>query len=477
MGVGMQMRPELLLPEIIMFTGGLLVLLGGSYLPRTRQWIARLVAALILVAAAIAAGAAMTGPAQTAFDGTFAIDVATGTARIIAALATLLILGIAGGELRNSPRESDTYALLLFTTTGVMVLAGATDLLVLVVGFLLTSIPLYAIIGLSGGRAGAEAAMKTYLMGALSGILLLLGTTVLYGIAGGTDYALLRQALSEAPVAAVGAGALAILAGLLFKAGGIPMHFWVPDAAQGSGVTAATYLTTVPKVGALVAIYRLVATVLDGQDEWLLIVAVVATASMLLGNLAAYWQHDPRRLLGWSTVSQVGFLLVPIAAAGHSHLALPSLLFYLTAYVITNVAAFAVTGALPNHRTLDDYRGLAWSRPGLAFALLVALLGLMGTPPLAVFVGKLTTAAAAWDAGYGWLTAMVVLNTVLSLFYYLRWFGPVFIRSRDHTLDESAPHRAAAWPAATAMLAAAASAALGIVSGPLWQLFSGSLMP
>src|SRR5699024_653773 len=124
------------------------------------------------------------------------------------------------------------------------------------------------------------------------------------------------------------------------------------------------------------------ATALDGEDEWLLIVAVLATASMLLGNLAAYWQNDPRRLLGWSTVSQVGFLLVPLAAIGHSSLALPSLLLYLSAYVITNIAAFAVTAALPSHRTLASYRGLAWSRPALAFALLIALLGLLGTPPL-----------------------------------------------------------------------------------------------
>src|SRR5699024_11015442 len=354
---------------------------------------------------------------------------------------------------------------------------GASDLLVLIVGFLLTSIPLYAIIGLTGGKLGAEATMKTYLLGAFSGILLMLGTTVLYGIAGGTDYALLREAIPEAPMAAVGAGTLTIIIGLLFKAGGIPMHFWVPDAAQGSGITAATYLTTVPKIGALVALYRLVATVLDGQDEWLFIVAVLATASMLLGNLAAYWQNDPRRLLGWSTVSQVGFMLVPVAAIGHSSLALPSLLLYLTAYAVTNIAAFAATGALPDHRTLASYRGLAWSRPALALALLVALLGLVGTPPLSVFVGKLTTASAVWEAGYGWLTLMVVLNSLLSLFYYLRWFSPVFLRPGPDTGDTPPSNSTTVWPATVAIFAAIVSAALGILAGPLWQLFTGTLVP
>jgi NADH-quinone oxidoreductase subunit N len=472
----MQMRPALLLPEILVFVGGLVVLLGGSFLPRQRQWIARAVAAVALLGATVAAAVAMAGPDQSAFSGTFAVDVATGAARIIAALTTLLVLGVAAGELAGSPRESDTYALLLFATTGVMVLSGTTDLLVLVAGFLLVSIPLYGIVGLTGGRSGAEAAMKTYLMGALSGILLMLGVTVLYAVAGGTDYALLRDELPGAPAAAVGVGVLGVLAGLLFKAGGVPLHFWVPDAAQGTGGTAATFLTTVPKIGALVAVYRFVATISEGDGSWLVVAGVLATTSMVVGNLAAYWQTDPRRLLGWSTVAQVGFLLVPVAAAGRSDLALPSFLFYLAAYALANVAAFAVTAALPHHRELRDYRGLARSRPGLALALLVALLGLVGTPPLAVFVGKLTTATAAWDGGHGWLALVVMLNSVLSLFYYLRWFAPAFARPTDNAAGFPGPGGAATWPAATAGVAATASLGLGILAGFIWAALEGPLL-
>lgn len=472
----MQMQPALLLPEIIIFVCGSVVLLGGSFLPRHRQWIARAVAAAGLMGAATAASLAMAGPPQAAFSGTFAVDTATGAARVIAALTTLLVLGVAGGEIARSPRESDTYALLLFATTGTMVLAGATDLLVLIVGFLLASIPLYGIVGLTGGRSGAEAAMKTYFMGALSGIVLMLGVTVLYAMAGGTGYARLADELPAAPGTAVGVGVLCVLTGLLFKAGGVPVHFWVPDAAQGSGVTAATFLTTVPKIGALVAVYRLVATVAGDNDSWLVVAAALATASMFLGNLAAYWQRDPRRLLGWSTVAQVGFLLVPVAAAGRSDLALPSLLFYLAAYALTNVAAFAVTATLPKHRELTAYKGLARARPGLALALLVALLGLVGTPPLAVFVGKLTTATAAWDGGHGWLALVVMLNSLLSLFYYLRWFGPVFARPAKDSPGFPRPGGAAAWPAATAATAATATLALGILAGLLWAALEGPLL-
>lgn len=472
----MQMDPALLLPEIIVFLGGLVVLMGGSFLPRYLQWIARTVAALALLGAAVAAVVAMADPPQAAFAGTYAVDIATGAARVIVALATLLVLGVASGEIAGSHRESDTYALFLFASTGVMVLAGTTDLLVLIVGFLLTSIPLYGIVGLTGGKTGAEAAMKTYFMGSLSGIVLMLGVTVLYALAGGTDYSRLTDELPAAPAAAVGVGVLCVLAGLMFKAGGVPAHFWVPDAAQGTGATAATFLTTVPKIGALVAIYRLVATVSAGNESWLIVAAILATVSMFLGNLAAYWQRDPRRLLGWSTVAQVGFLLVPVAAAGRSDLALPSLLFYLAAYALTNVAAFAVTAALPEHRQLTDYRGLVRARPGLALTLLVALLGLVGTPPLAVFVGKLTTATAAWDAGHGWLALIVMLNSVLSLFYYLRWIGPAFARPTKDSRGFPHPRTTGAWPAVTGATAAIASLGLGILAGLLWAALEGPLL-
>ena len=205
----------------------------------------------------------------------------------------------------------------------------------------------------------------------------------------------------------------------------MPGHFWVPDAAQASGTAAAAFLTSVPKIGALVAAYRLVHLMPDGAQAPLL-VALLAAATMTLGNLAAFWQNDVRRLLGWSTVSQAGYLLLPVAVAGRADLALPSLLFYLGAYAVANITAFAVIAALPGHRTLADWRGVARAHPWLAAALVVSLLALVGTPPTAVFVGKLTTFTAAWDGGLGWLVVVAAVNTVASLFYYLRFVAPMF---------------------------------------------------
>ncbi len=468
----MQLRPLLMLPETLLFVGGLVALLGGSFLARDRQWVARVVAAVALVASIVASAFALADDPATAFEGTFAIDTGTGVARIVASVGTLLVLALAGDELAGTVRESETYALLLFSTTGTLVLAGAQDLIVLTTGFLLASIPLYALIGLARGPRGAEAAMKTYLMGALFGIVLMLGVTILYGVSGSTLYPDLAATLAEVPPAAVGAGLLAVLAGLLFEAGGVPAHFWVPDAAQGTSGTVAAFLTTVPKIGALVGIYRLVLAMPD-TVAWPLLVALLAVASMTLGNLAAYAQQDPRRLLGWSTVSQVGFLLVPVAVAGRADLAQPSLLLYLAGYTVTNIAAFAVTCALPRRRELAAYRGLSRERPWLALALAVALLGLVGTPPTAVFVGKLTTATAAWDGGMAWLAVAVLVNTLVSLFYYLRWIAPTFGSAegaRDAAPGGTAAEVMLRWSARTAQGAALLSLAVGLGAGLVWQI-------
>ncbi len=461
-----------LLPEALLLATALVVLVAGSFSPRTRQWPGRALAAGGLLAAAVVAAVDLGGGARSAFEGSFAVDTATGVVRIVAALATLLVVVLAGDELRHHARESESYVLMLLSATGVLVLAGASDLMLLAVGFLLASIPMYGLIGVVSRPGSAEATLKTYLMGALFGILLLLGVTVLYGVGGETAYARLHTTLAAAPSAAVAAGAVLVLVGLMFKAGGVPAHFWVPDAAEGSSGAAAAYLTTVPKVGAVVAAFRLVDG-LPGAAEWGWLVAVLATASMTLGNLAAYLQTDPRRLLGWSTVSQVGYALVPVAVAGGTRLALPSMLIFLAGYAATNIGAFAVVAALPQRRELASYRGLSRSRPWLAGSLLVVLLGLVGTPPTALFVGKLTTATAAWDGGFPWLTFVVLLNTLVSLFYYLRWIIAVFQPVDATERTATGAFVPAPWAAGAALTAAAISLGVGVGAGALWPHLTG----
>ena len=456
-----------LLPEALLFLGGMACLVGGSFTPRTRQWRMRLLAGVAVLGSLVAAVVAWTGADRTAFSETFTVDPSTGAARVIVTAALLLLLVMAGGDLRDHPRESETCSLLLFGGTGALLLAGSTDLALLVVAFLLSSIPLYGLVGIVAQPSSPEAALKTYLFGALFGILLMLGAVLLYALSGRTGYPALLLGLDEAPDAAVATGGLLVLAGLLFKAGGVPAHFWVPDATEGASVTAAAFLTTVPKVGAVVAVTRLV-EVLPGELRWATVLGVVAVASMTIGNLAAFGQSDVRRLLGWSTVSQVGYLLAAAAIVGRSDLGRPTLLLFLAGYAVTNVAAFAVAAAEPGRRSLEQWAGAAKARPVLLAALVVALLGLVGTPPTAVFVGKLMTLAATWDAGLAWLALALVVNTVASLFYYLRWIRAAL---RPSTGGDP-PVAAAAGPALAALVASTAAVVLGLAAGPVWLLLS-----
>lgn len=463
-----------LLPEMCVLGGAVVVLLTGSFLPRHRQWVARLLAILALLAGIAWAIVGLAGPAKMVSEASFAVDNATGVARLIILASTALVIVLGTEELAGSARESETYALFLLASLGAMVMAGANDLLILATGYLLASIPLYALIGMSRSHGAAEAALKTYLLGALLGIGLLLGITILSGIGAGTSYPHLASTLGRASPAAVAAGIVAVLGGLMFKAGGVPGHFWVPDATQAAGKAVAAFLTTVPKVGALVAAYRLLSLLPDTID-WPLLVGILAALSMTLGNFAAFFQDDVRRLLGWSTVSQVGYVLLPVAVAGRVDLALPSLLLYLMGYAATNLTAFSVVAALPHRRTIADYHGLASSHPWLTAALVVSLLGLVGTPPTAVFIGKLTTFTAAWDGGLAWLVVLAAANTVASLFYYLRWLAPLFRHPTQTPAPAVLSPASRRWAEGAAVTAAFAVLIIGIGSGIILSSLSVSV--
>ncbi|WP_236004914.1 NADH-quinone oxidoreductase subunit N [Nonomuraea antri] len=436
-------NPLDLLPELLILAGGAVGLLVGIFLPRDRQRVVAWICGVALAAAAVVTATRLTRPAMTTFDA-YLVDLPTNAARLIVCLATLLSIGLAARWARGRPRETELYTLIMLAALGTVVMAGAGDLLVLVAAYLLASIPAYALAGFAKDAPGTEAALKYYLMGAFCGVLMLAGVTIVYGASGATAY---QDAV--APVA----GTVLLLAGLLFKAGAVPAHFWVPDVTEGASAPVAAFVTTVPKIGAFVALYRLAGGVF-GEPALL---AVLAAATMTLGNLAAFQQDNVRRLLAYSTISQAGYLLVPVAMAGRTGLAEPALLIYLAGYAVTNLGAFAVVVAV-GRDDLRDYAGLARRSPWLAFALIVCLLGLIGTPPTAVFAGKLLMFAAAWDGGYAWLAAVAAANTMASVFYYLRWIRPAFGR------QEGGP---AARRGVLAVVTAVASVALGIATGLL----------
>ncbi|MFH9819725.1 NADH-quinone oxidoreductase subunit N [Streptomyces sp. NPDC017230] len=466
-----------LIPELALLGAAVIGLLTGSWLPRRRQWIVAALAAVACAAGLVATAVTMaTDREQTVFSAAFAVDTATDFGRLIVLAALLLIIGMSVETVRGHKRETEYWVLLLLTGAGTLALIGANDLLMLFAAYLLASIPAYALAGFAKDAPGTEAALKYYLMGALLGIVMLAGTALLYGAGRGTHYGELSSGLPTASYGLVAVGVVGVLAGLLFKVGAVPVHFWVPDVTDGTPTPVAAYVTTLPKIGGLIAGYRLLHQALPNSDvNWPLLLAILAAVTMTVGNLAAFFQISVKRLLAYSTISQVGYLLMALAVATHSDLAQRSLLFYLAAYAATNLGIFAVVTELPAARTLAEYRGLARRHPGLAGVLVVCLLGLVGTPPTGVFLGKLEIFSAAIDGGYTWLAAFAVANTVASLFYYLRWLAPLFT-----TTDEAPANTHAVlgrWSAVTAYTAAALSLALGIAGEAALTLTTGPLQP
>ncbi|GAA4694161.1 hypothetical protein GCM10023215_34690 [Pseudonocardia yuanmonensis] len=465
--------PGALVPELALLGAAVLGLLAGSWLPRGRQWLVAVLAAAACLTGLVATALARTRPAETVF-GSYAVDPTTNAARLIVLVALLVAVCASVDTARGHRRETEYWVLLLLGALGAVLMAGATDLLLLFAAFLLASIPLYALVGWAATGPATEASMKYYLSGAFAGITMLTGVTLLYAAGGVTAYDPLRENLTTAAAdgrsmpALAAVGLVAVLAGLAFKAGAAPAHFWVPDVGDGTPAPVAGIVTTIPKIGALVAAFRLLPGAIPAEVvDWPLLVAILAAVSMTLGNLAAFLQTSVQRLLAYSAVSQVGYVLMAVAVASRTPQAGPALLLYLAAYALTNLGAFAVAAAVTTPdgpaRTLDDFRGLARRRPVLAAALVVCLLGLVGTPPTAVFLGKLAVFTAAVDGGTAWLTVLAVVNTVASLFYYLRWIAPVL--ALDGDADATAPQRTRPWAAATAVAAAAATLVLGVGAG------------
>ncbi|MFC4834002.1 NADH-quinone oxidoreductase subunit N, partial [Actinomycetospora chibensis] len=338
--VMMNEDPATLIPELALLAGAVLAVLVGAWTPRRRQGRVRVLALVAVGVGLIGTITAATKPPSTTFD-TYVLDTTTHAVRAIVLVSVALILWWSRDAVAAHPRESEFTALVLLGGLGAVLMAGAADLLLLFAAFLLASVPLYALAGWAKSGATTEAALKYYLSGAFAGVTMLAGTTLLYGAAGTTGYDTLPEGLATGAAGPAAVGLVAVLAGLAFKAGAVPAHFWVPDVTDGTPPPVAAVLTTIPKIGALAAMWRLLLDVPEDIVPWPLLIAVIAAVSMSLGNLAAFSQSSVLRLLAYSTVSQVGYVLIIIAVGARTPEAQPALLFYLAAYALTNIGAFA----------------------------------------------------------------------------------------------------------------------------------------
>ncbi|RKF12606.1 NADH-quinone oxidoreductase subunit N [Roseovarius spongiae] len=446
-------------PEIALIAGAIAALLLAMALPqRLLGWC--LVPALAALAAALLWALAQASEARLTFSGAWALDGVTLWARGMIVAATALCLILSPGWFARDRRHGEFYTITLFSALGAVGMAGAADLMQLVMAVLLSSVTGYVLAAWHRDWAlSVEAGMKYFLIGALANALLVIGVILVMGMAGSSDYATLKGADVSSPLALIGLAL--IVCGLAFKLGALPGHAWMPDVAEGAPVPAAAFLTVAPKIGAALALYRL-AHLFPEVEMLRPLIAALSVMTMTLGNLAALWQEDVRRLVGWSSVSQSGYALMAVAVADLAPRALPSLLWFLAAYALANITAFAVIAHLRGRTALHDYRGLARTRPGMAAALIVAFLSLVGIPPLIGFTGKLGLFIATIDGGYAWLALAAVLNTVASLFYYARVIGPMYFAAPQ----EARPETLTLSSGVAAMFCAAALIGLGIFSGP-----------
>lgn len=412
-----------LLPEIALLVGAVIIVLFASFAPHKYQAGAAGLALIALALAAVLSLMQWQQPPMRTFSGVWALDTAAVATKLLVLLAGAIAVALSPDWMRSDRRHGEYYALCLFTLLGVIMMASANDSMELVVGILLSSTASYPLVAYHRGFAPAlEAGMKYFLIGALTNSLLVVGVVLLFGLVGDTDYARTAQVLAASPNAAPLALSVAvacIVLGLTFKLAAFPGHAWMPDVAQAAPAPIAALLTVAPKIGAAVALARFVSLLPESQ-LWPVIVALIAVVTMTLGNLAALKQTDVRRLLGWSSVSQSGYALMAVVVIGVEPQAPGALLAFLAAYALANLAAFAVVTHLRGRTALEDYRGLSRIQPITTLILILALLSLVGIPPLAGFFGKFLLFKVTIAGGYTWLAVVAAINTVLSLFYYLR---------------------------------------------------------
>lgn len=417
-------------PELVLLVGAVVVLLYALFAPRSRQGGAAVLALLVLAIAVITTLPLLQRDQALTFFDTYARDGAALWAKLIVSGVTAVSVALSVAWFRTDARQGEYYALLLLSALGAVLLAGAADLMQVVLALLLSSATGYTLAAYHRqSRRAAEAAMKYYLLGALTNGALVFGVVLLFGLASTTTFTGLLAGLRAADPFPLSVATGLVVVGLAFKMGAVPAHAWMPDLAEGAPAPVAAFLTVAPKVGALVALARLVAVLPESQINWRLLVAVVAACTMTLGNLVALWQDDVRRLLGWSAVSQTGYGLMAVVALGRSGLALPSLLFFLVAYALANLAAFGVVVTLLGRTERRAYAGLGRSHPVLGLVVVVSLLSLVGVPPLAGFTAKLLLFGATIAAGYTWLAVLALANTVVSLAYYARIIGPMYFEA------------------------------------------------
>jgi NADH-quinone oxidoreductase subunit N len=316
---------------------------------------------------------------------------------------------------------------MLFSILGCFILVSSLNFLTLYLGLELVTLPLMALIPIvRKSTMASEAAMKYFVMSAMASGMFLFGVSLLYGVTKSFDVIAINAAIRThgiAPEMSLLFGMMFILVGVGFKLGAVPFHMWIPDVYQGSPTSVTLYISTIPKLAGFGLAIRVLIQVFPAlHSYWQQIIMIMAVLSLIIGNFAAISQQNFKRLLGYSTISHIGFVLLGLLAGPEAGFA--SALFYILTYAIMSLAAFGIIIALSHKgfeaENIDDFKGLASQEPWLAFLMMIVMLSFTGIPPLVGFYAKFWVLDALIKAGFVKLAILAVLITVISAYYYLR---------------------------------------------------------
>ncbi len=418
------------LPAIVLAVGGLIVLLVDALSRNSRAvyWITIISSFIAL----LCAFRQMTLPEGEVFYGMISYGGMTGFGLMVILLATFFTIVLSHDYLRGIRHNfSEVYALILFSGVGMVTLASAADLITVFIGLETMSICLYVLAGLvHNKKEGIEAALKYFLLGGFSTGFFLYGIALLYGATGTTHLTDIAQVSNPTLLYWIGIGLL--LVGFLFKVSAVPFHMWVPDVYEGTPTTITGFMATATKTAALVALIMVLSHALpDAIFGWGEALRVIAILTMIVGNLIAMVQENIKRMLAYSSIAHVGYILVGLVAGtaeGYN-----AVMYYLFAYSLMNLGAFGVVAYFERQKGADftnirNYDGLGFRQPLMAILLSIFLFSLAGIPPLVGFIGKYKIFAAAIHAHYTGLAIIGVLASAASAYYYLGVMVHMYMR-------------------------------------------------
>lgn len=421
-------------PFLIVSSAGILALIVGLVPDRRLARSLPTVTGVGAIVAAAIVSAAMWGPRETAVGGNFISDQFTLLLNFVFLGAALATLGLAWREPSATDKRGEYVGLILLSTAGMMLVAASGTTIVLFLGIELLSVALYVLCAIETWRTRSlESGLKYLIVGAVGSSLFLYGLALLYGATGTTVLDRVAGRLADTGLAgdplAVAALAL-IVVGLGFKASAVPFHMWTPDVYEGAPTPITAYMATATKAAALAAFMRVFSeSLITLVDDWQIVIAVLAAVTIVVGNVAALLQDNLKRLLAYSGVAQAGYLLIGVAAG--TVRGAEAVLYYLFAYLVMTLAAFAVVVVrereVPDGDRIEALRGLGRQRPVLGVVLTLSMLSLAGFPPLSGFIGKFLLFGAAVDADLTWLAIVGAIGSMISLGYYLRVLGVAWL--------------------------------------------------